>query len=555
MKLVKSLLLGSAAGLATVAAAQAADLPTRKAAPVEYVRICDAYGAGFFYIPGTDTCLRVGGLVLAQIGIQPSTQLYSVTLGPGAAVGNLGGAVGNPGVAGFLPGAGQYASVNQREIFGYTVTGRLELDARTQSPFGTVRSFVRMAMNYGAGANYQTGNNSTGLNGVAFNRTAGPTIQREGVFLDKGFIQFAGITAGRAQSFFDFYADAINYAGLYGSNSSPWLAAYTFTAGGGFSVTGAIEDPYTHRGNVGNVINVANVGSLTPAGANAGGGVAAATGAARMPDLVGNVRYDQPWGAVQLSAALHQIRGNLFSANATSGFLNSGLLATGSYANPVNSYSGFGFAVQGGVQFNLDMLAPGDKLWLQATYARGAIGYVQGNSLAFTSGINDSASYGTGLQRSSNGVGWTGFADVDCAFTYTGGCDKSSGFAAIVALKHYWTPTISSGFFGNYYQVKYSQSLQTPINPFNNVFGTGAAGAGALFTQGFTNFRQTRLGTNLVWTPVKNFDIGAEITWARYNTARPFGLAPDVVLQSFGLPKFTSTTDQFLGAVRMIRAF
>ena len=59
MKLVKSLLLGSAAGIAAVAGAQAADLPSRKAAPVEYVRVCSAYGAGFFYIPGTDTCLRI----------------------------------------------------------------------------------------------------------------------------------------------------------------------------------------------------------------------------------------------------------------------------------------------------------------------------------------------------------------------------------------------------------------------------------------------------------------------------------------------------------------
>ncbi|PZR88834.1 MAG: porin, partial [Stutzerimonas stutzeri] len=63
MKLVKSLLLGSAAGFAAVAGAHAADLPSRKAAPVEYVRVCSAYGAGFFYIPGTETCLRVGGRV------------------------------------------------------------------------------------------------------------------------------------------------------------------------------------------------------------------------------------------------------------------------------------------------------------------------------------------------------------------------------------------------------------------------------------------------------------------------------------------------------------
>ena len=69
MKVVKSLLLGSAAGLLTVAGAQAADLPVRKAAPVNYVRICDAYGAGFFYIPGTDTCLKVGGLALFETRI------------------------------------------------------------------------------------------------------------------------------------------------------------------------------------------------------------------------------------------------------------------------------------------------------------------------------------------------------------------------------------------------------------------------------------------------------------------------------------------------------
>jgi hypothetical protein len=66
MKLIKSLLLGSAAGLAAVAGAQAADLPVAKAVAVEYVRVCSAYGAGFFYIPGTETCLRIGGRVRAD---------------------------------------------------------------------------------------------------------------------------------------------------------------------------------------------------------------------------------------------------------------------------------------------------------------------------------------------------------------------------------------------------------------------------------------------------------------------------------------------------------
>ena len=60
MKMVKSFMLCSAAGLLAMSGAQAADLPV-KAKAVEYVRICSLYGAGFFYIPGTDTCIKLGG--------------------------------------------------------------------------------------------------------------------------------------------------------------------------------------------------------------------------------------------------------------------------------------------------------------------------------------------------------------------------------------------------------------------------------------------------------------------------------------------------------------
>src|SRR3974390_3553323 len=60
MKMVKSLILGSAAALLAMGGAQAADLPV-KAKAVEYVRICSLYGAGFWYIPGTDTCIKIGG--------------------------------------------------------------------------------------------------------------------------------------------------------------------------------------------------------------------------------------------------------------------------------------------------------------------------------------------------------------------------------------------------------------------------------------------------------------------------------------------------------------
>ena len=61
MKMVKSLLLSSAAGVVAVGGAQAADLPV-KAQPVEYVKICSLYGDGFYYIPGTNACIQFSGV-------------------------------------------------------------------------------------------------------------------------------------------------------------------------------------------------------------------------------------------------------------------------------------------------------------------------------------------------------------------------------------------------------------------------------------------------------------------------------------------------------------
>jgi hypothetical protein len=65
---IKAILLGSAAALAAVSGAQAADAIVAAAPePAEYVRVCDAFGTGYFYIPGTETCLKISGYVRAQV--------------------------------------------------------------------------------------------------------------------------------------------------------------------------------------------------------------------------------------------------------------------------------------------------------------------------------------------------------------------------------------------------------------------------------------------------------------------------------------------------------
>ena len=111
MKLLKSSLLGSAAALAAAAGAQAADLPVKKAVPVEYVRVCSAYGAGFFYIPGTDTCLRLSGRARFEMGYAPTDSRTGIGNG---------------------------------DTVGYRSLARINLDARTQTGYGTLRAFTRL---------------------------------------------------------------------------------------------------------------------------------------------------------------------------------------------------------------------------------------------------------------------------------------------------------------------------------------------------------------------------------------------------------------------------
>ena len=76
------IILATAAVLATVVspgAAQTLTQPnsqtktqppavTTKSRPTGHVKTCDAYGAGFRNIPGTDACIKIGGGVTVDVG-------------------------------------------------------------------------------------------------------------------------------------------------------------------------------------------------------------------------------------------------------------------------------------------------------------------------------------------------------------------------------------------------------------------------------------------------------------------------------------------------------
>ena len=530
------ILLGSAAVLATAVSAQAADLPTRKSAPVQYVKVCDAYGAGFFYIPGTDTCLRVGGVVLAAAAVT-NTPYAAAPGGIATANSTLAGAA--------FPGSGAalYTPPNNRDATSYLTAGIIEADARTQTQWGTLRTFIKVLSFFGSGQVFATGGgspfNNINLPGAPL-WSGMPYAARETTTIDKAFVQFAGLTAGRIQSMFDFYADQIGFTPLRGSNQTVAAFAYTAAFGGGMTATLSLEDAVSHRGPVGNVV------------AAYGPFVAPTTllDGTRIPDIVGNIRIDQPWGSAQLSAAAHQVRASVYSGFGMPGIGGFGGVVSPPGSGTLATTNSMGFAIQGGVKFKLDMLSPGDTLWLQATYANGAIGYVSGSNMAYVNGVNTSNNYGVGLARVSSGSAWNVVLDNDCVFTYTGGCSKSSASAFDAALRHYWTPTVSSTLSGNYYQVRYSGDATNPL--------PGAVMMGGMnnpFMLGMTNYKEITVATGLIWSPIKNFEIGGEVQWTHGITDRPVGLGSDFALMAAGMPAFKSQTDLFRGSLRVLRAF
>ncbi|WP_332685116.1 porin [Bosea sp. (in: a-proteobacteria)] len=422
MKLVKSLLLGSAAGIAAVAGAQAADLPSRKAAPVEYVRVCSAYGAGFFYIPGTDTCLRVGGRVRAEYAI-----------------------------------GSRYGDIN--DAYGSRARGRLNVDARTATAFGTLRAFFRYELTNSTGLYNGTLGGNQGIVVPGNARTTAPSVSSS-ANVDLAFIQFGPITAGRAQSFFDFYANDFGFSTLRTADSRLNLLAYTATFGSGFSATLSLEDRVSGTGS-------REAALISP------GALSSYLGQ-DYPDVVASLRVDQGWGSAQLSGALTQ-RG-----------INNAALGV---ANRDEN----GWAIQGGVKINLPMLAAGDVLFLQAAYADGALGY-----------LGWSGNFGSGRIASAT----TPLAVGDFGVNGIGGTDSSTGWSIVAGLRHFWTPTLRSELYGSYSELKLGYVLANQAN------GLG-------FVAAPLDPKELIVAGNLIWSPVSGLDIGVEVLYTRTDLRQP----------------------------------
>jgi hypothetical protein len=186
---IKSLLLGSAAALLAVSGARAADaVVVAEPEPMEYVRICDVYGAGFYYIPGTETCLKIGGLVRYQIDWSDDDNGWRKQ-----------------------------------------ALARLKFDARSETEYGTFKRYIEVEFKNVGGAD---GFDEDGAY-LGYSNSSTATKLRYAYF------ELGGLMVGRNDTLFD--GDLSGEFDLGGGDFINQIR-YTFDAGNGIAVSVGLEE-------------------------------------------------------------------------------------------------------------------------------------------------------------------------------------------------------------------------------------------------------------------------------------------------------------------------
>ena len=456
MTLMKSLLLGSAATLMVVAGAQAADLPTKKGAPAaEYVKVCKVGDIAGFIIPGSDTCLKISGYVNAQIAFgNVKDEYYAST------------------------NALRTASKNVNDI-GYYTRGQVNFDAVTNTAMGPLLAHIEIQAN--AGDN-------------KFDSTSG------GAVLNAGYVQWAGITAGKKGSFYDYLAGGDTWKDFFSPDHSGTpinMLAYTASFGGGFSATISLEQPES-VGFVGTASKANYVGTYLDGASGSGLGV-------RAPDIIAALDVTQSWGGAHLAGVAHNVR----------------LEYSGIAATDVDTW---GYGVIGGVSFNLPMLSAGSKIAFQGAYAHGAIGYSGAPSAAW--GEADQ-----GFNTNGNG---TLFPMADAIYTGTlAGSDSWS-------LSNAWSAAA---------QLTWKVSPNFEIDPelaYASVdYGSDAATAWGMSQKATAWW----VGAVFDWSPVKNLDFAFDAIYVSSHQSTPVGWvgAEDGA--------YKNDADGFNGRLHIVRSF
>ncbi len=498
MTLIKSILLGSAAGIVAVASAQAADLPTRKAAPVEqYVKICNVGGITGWTLPGSDTCVKLSGYVTGQfVGGNLSTQynwastaLYTAVTGKTLPVTQ---SYSTQRVLVAASAAQGNTTFNRNET-GWTTRAEVDLDVASNTAYGPLLGHIAIQGDMGNGLDNDIGN---GVN--AF-------------YADTAYLTWAGITAGKAASFYSFIGGGDNWANFFSPDqkgfNEPLLLAYTASFGGGFSATLAAQSAGSNGYSGGGTDltgsnGCPNAGTLT--GCNSGN---ITYGGQRWPDIVGALHVTQGWGEAQLSGVLHNVNVTANGLSGDNAILGCGVAGVGAGLEDCNSQkTQTGWGVDAGVKINLPSFGAGDNVVVTGSYTQSAVWY---------SGLPDGM---WGENGQVNGNGQPMYL-ADAFFNpLTNQWSKPTAWSVSALLEHHFTPQIYVDLEGSIGGLKWS-NMGGGCNILGAGCGVAQAIQGPLSPSAFTWL----IGADLGWNPVTNLNFDLELMYQAVNQTTPSG--------------------------------
>lgn len=506
MKVMKSLILGSAAMIAG-AGAQAADLPV-KAKAIEYVKICSLYGAGFYYIPGTDTCIKLGGYLRADTVLGSNADFDAANNGAGGARNRL---------------SNYYTTLARQD---------LQIDTRTATEYGVVRTFFEGVFTWStggyAGAGSTSLNGSTSYNGSNPAGSGGGQVAGGKLGVYYAFIQFAGFTFGKAESAFrtpwaEYPANAVELPGSAGWDPVNQVT-YTADFGQGISASFSAEDQVVHdQGNIWNVsgATAANIATGTYGVSDIGG--------SRAPDLIARIRVDQAWGLFQASFAAHDNHAGYYGASELDG-------------HPGDKW---GWAGQLALSIKNLPTGAGDSLNLTGVYTNGASRYNFHDYMSSTLAMYG----GTGVAGAYQSLGIGGASDA--VFVAGAGQELTTTYGFNGGYTHNWDPHWNTSIFGAWAAVRYNNTAKGYIcGAFvtSLALSSGTAGCNP-------DFNYAVVGTRTGWTPVKNLTFSAELAYMMLDQKYASGSTVTLPLQaSIAKPAATYELKDQNSLVLLLRA-
>jgi hypothetical protein len=545
MTLMKSLLLGSAAGIVAVASAQAADLPTRKAAPVEYVRVCNVGGITGWTLPGSDTCVKLSGYITAQIeGGNLNTQYNYGSIGDAATAAANPLVPQSPAVAAALAGiSGLDSRTTQRVLiqasqaqnnttfnrneFGWTTRANFGFDIASNTAYGPL--IGHFDINAEAGSGFDTVND---------------------IYLNTGYLTWAGLTAGKAQSFFSFTGGGDNWANFASPDrkgyNQPTLLAYTASFGGGFTATISAENPGQSNARDASGNSGTDLGGPFYGNIGVGPNPSLITfGGQKWPDFVGALHVKQGWGEAQVSGVLHNVNvyDNAYNAapyNLVTGSAGCGV--TGAIACNAQ-HEQIGWGIDAGVKINLPSFGAGDDALLTGAYTQSAVWY---------SGLPDMM---WGEDGQTNGNGQPMYLQDAFFNPATNQWSKPTAWSISALIEHHFTPQFYLDLEGSVGQLKWS----------NMGGGCAILGLGcgvASFAQGPLSPSATTwlIGADLGWNPVTNLNFDLELMYQSTNQTAPSGFLGTIYnwgqSNEFFVPgAWEGNSSGFAGRFRITRYF